>query len=651
MKKRKLLRAMSLADDKYVEEAAPRNLTRRPAWHKWTAIAACLCLLVTALNLVLFIPYDTTPPDVSEYADSEYYSVIQSINALTYQKPKYKNNFQALMATLRSIGGIFVGKGDNMAPGASSPDMENGIAGEDINQKYEEVTDNQVAGVIEGDIFKRSDKYIYYMQGKNLYVYSIEKENSKLVFSCSLDSYDRPEYPGVMYYSNQMEMYLSADCTTLTVIMPMAVMNDDGYARVLIDIVSLDVSDPANTHETNRVTVTGGYLSSRVVNGQLMLMTNMSVRNPDFSDESTFLPQIDLGNGFESIAPENIVLPETLSSPRYTTVFMLDEKTLTPLGDAAFLSYSQEVYVSTDSIYATSQYVERTQLNDGYTKSEVMTEIARLSYGDGTLTPMGKTTVKGRVKNQYSLDEYQGILRVVTTTDTSKFKETITGANVSVQMSTDVEFGIGASLYCIDINSWETIAKVENFAPKGETVESVRFDGDKAYVCTAVVVTLTDPVFFFDLSDLSNITVKDTGVIDGYSSPLVNFGNGYLLGIGINDAWELKIEIYEESEDGVVSVTAYEKPFDFSREYKAYFIDRKNQLIGLGVADYSGKYNDRDETLRYIVLHFDGFELREVMNVGIGAVPDHCRGTLIDGYMYILGEGNFEVVRLWDGQQ
>ena len=214
-----------------------------------------------------------------------------------------------------------------------------------------------------------------------------------------------------------------------------------------------------------------------------------------------------------------------------------------------------------------------------------------------------------------------------------------------------MEFGLNAALYCIDINTWETVAKVENFAPKGETVESVRFDGDKAYVCTAVVVTLTDPVFFFDLSDLNNITVKDTGEIDGYSSSLVNFGNGYLLGIGINDAWELKIEIYEESEDGVVSVTAYEKPFDFSRDYKAYFIDRKNQLIGLGIADYSGKYNDKDERLRYIVLHFDGFELREVMNVGIGASLDHCRATLIDGYMYILGFDRLEVVKLWDGQQ
>ena len=50
MKNRKLFGAMSQADDKYVEEAAPRRLIRRPQWQKWTAIAACLCLLVTALN-------------------------------------------------------------------------------------------------------------------------------------------------------------------------------------------------------------------------------------------------------------------------------------------------------------------------------------------------------------------------------------------------------------------------------------------------------------------------------------------------------------------------------------------------------------------------------------------------------------------------
>lgn len=647
MKNKKLLRAMSQVDEKYVAEADPRAMKKRPTWQRWTALAACLCLLVTSLGLVLFIPYDTTPPDVSQYADSEYYSVIQSLNALTYKKPRYKNNFAALMDTLESIGRLAFDK--NMAPGnAASP--EGGVVGEMNGQQYEEVTDNQVAGVIEGDIFKRSDKYIYYMHASNLYVYTIEKENSQLLFSCSLDR-SKEEIYGY-YYTNEFEMYLSTDCQTLTVLMPFYSKNKDGWAKNLIDIVSLDVTDPANTKEIDRITVTGDYLSSRVVDGQLMVMTNMYVRNPDFSKEETFLPQIDTGDGFKSIAPENIMLPENLSSPRYTTVFLLDEKTLTPLGDAAFLSYSQEVYVSRDSIYATSQYTDQVELDDGYTKREVMTEIARLSYQNDTLTPMGKTSVRGRVKNQYSLDEYEGVLRVVTTTDTSKFKETISGNNASVMIPNDdsnSDLGIGTALYCIDINTWETIAKVENFAPKGETVESVRFDGDKAYVCTAVVVQLTDPVFFFDLSDLSNITVKDTGVIDGYSSSLVNFGDGYLLGIGINNRRELKIEVYEEGENGVNSVTAFEKNVGFSLNYKAYFIDRENQLIGLCIDDYeAADYYNRKDRQRYIVLHFDGFQLREILSASLeNASPDYCRATLIDGYMYILGQENFKVEELF----
>ena len=645
MKNKKLLRAMSLADEKYVAEADPRAMRKRPSWQRWTALAACICLLVTALNLVLFVPYDTTPPDVSRYEDSEYYSVIQSINALTFKKPKYKNNFQTLWNTIASIGRGLI-KEDMMAPGAA-PDAENTANGAPTyGQKYEETTDNQVAGVIEGDIFKRSDKYIYYMSAKNLYVYSIGKENSTRLFSCSLDR-SQDEINGY-YYTHDFEMYLSADCTTLTVIMPFYSMNKDGWARSLIDIVSLDVTDPADVRETNRITVTGGYLSSRVVDGQLMVMTNMLVQNPDFSKEETFLPQINSGNGFVSIAPENIMLPETLSSPRYTTVFMLDEKTLTPLGDAAFLSYSQEVYVSRDSIYATSQYTDQVKLDDGYTKTEIMTEIARLSYENDTLTPMGTTTVSGYVKDQYSLDEYEGVLRVVTTTNISQFKETITGGNVSTTIPSGRETGTSAALSCIDSNTWETLAKVENFAPKGETVESVRFDGDKAYVCTAMVVTLTDPVFFFDLSDLSNITVKDTGVIDGYSSSLVNWGDGYLLGIGFNDRRELKIEVYEEGETGVNSVTAYDPGFaSFSQEYKAYFIDRENQLIGLGVTDYTNDYGIEESPERYIVLHFDGFRLNEVLNVGIGAYPEYCRATLIDGYMYILGQESFTVEELW----
>ena len=72
-----------------------------------------------------------------------------------------------------------------------------------------------------------------------------------------------------------------------------------------------------------------------------------------------------------------------------------------------------------------------------------------------------------------------------------------------------------------------------------------------------------------------HITYKDTGDIKGYSSSLVDFGDGYLLGIGYgNDRNTLKIEIYVETENGVVSLCSYERrDTQFSEDYKSYYIE------------------------------------------------------------------------------
>ena len=149
--------------------------------------------------------------------------------------------------------------------------------------------------------------------------------------------------------------------------------------------------------------------------------------------------------------------------------------------------------------------------------------------------------------------------------------------------------GTSASLYCIDLAKWEVVASVENFAPKGEVVQSVRFDKNYAYVCTAV--QLTDPVFFFDLSDLNNITYKETGNIEGFSTSLINLGDGYLLGIGRGDSWSsVKVEVYRESESKVESVCSYEiKNGSYSQNYKSYYVNRDTGMFGFGYYDYEDK--------------------------------------------------------------
>jgi uncharacterized secreted protein with C-terminal beta-propeller domain len=194
---------------------------------------------------------------------------------------------------------------------------------------------------------------------------------------------------------------------------------------------------------------------------------------------------------------------------------------------------------------------------------------------------------------------------------------------------------------------------VEHFAPVGETVESVRFDGTAAYVCTAVVVTMTDPVFFFDLSDPANITYTDTGVIEGYSTSLINLGEGFLLGIGVGDTWgSLKIEVYEEDPsagNGVASVDAWVlENTGYAAEYKSYYIDRENNLVGLPI------YENSSGTTKYVLLHFDNYKLRPILTLPIaspGAGPrltlDNVRATIIEEDLYVLAADQF-IVRAVD---
>ena len=229
--------------------------------------------------------------------------------------------------------------------------------------------------------------------------------------------------------------------------------------------------------------------------------------------------------------------------------------------------------------------------------------------------------------DQYSLDQYGDILRVVTTTRAD-------GESVS---GMDAMTSIGAtntSLYCIDLTKMDIVASVESFAPEGEVVRSARFDREKAYVCTSV--ELTDPVFFFDLSDLNNITVKDTGTIEGFSSSLINFADGYLLGIGRGSDWNtLKLEVYREGETGVESVCVYESGnTSYSTEYKSYYIDRDEGIVGLSV--------NRSDT-GYVVIHFDGKMLREVISTPLDGYLSNKRGALIDGYFYMFGQNQFVV--------
>ncbi len=655
MKKKKLMKAFDLVDDKYIEEADPSAKVKKKKVKinviRWGTVAASLLVVVSVLSVILFSPYDNKPPRVDEHERSEYYPIIEKLNELTYKPPKYNNLFEFLLDGFR--GGMDNLKGESIEDG-----MMNGADNEMMpvpddalpeysaptdkeedkseNESYQETTDNQVAGVTEADRIKRTDKHIYYLCDDVLYVYSIAGEDTALVGSYKFDK--------LSGYYNEWEFYLSKDCKTVTVVAPH--FSEEGDTGV-VALISLDVTDPANIVEKGRITVTGGHISTRIKDGKILLMTNFRVQltdgKPDFNNEFSFIPSIDKGEGFELLPMADIITPETLTSARYTVISKLDEATLGFEDATAFMSYSEEVYVSTDKIFATHRYNDQKDDVSGKALlNKSMTDISAISYNEAEMKYLGSVTVEGYVNDQYSLDEYEGMLRVVTTTDTTiqKFYDSEDYYSDSVGLEV---LGTSANLYCVSLENYEIVSSVIGFAPKGETVRSVRFDGTDAYVCTAV--QLKDPVFFFDLSDVNNITYKETGTIEGFSTSLVNFGNGYLLGIGVGDDWgSLKIEVYEESGDGVVSVCAYErKNTYYSEDYKSYYIKRDKQMVGLGVEVYSDDKYSEIKPERYILVRFDGYGIYELLNVELPGLNQYKRGVYIDGYMYMFSGDSFIV--------
>lgn len=615
MKNLKLLKALSFADDKYIEEASPRG--RKPAviLGKRLIAAACICLIFTGISLWLFTPSKPFVGEISQYKDSEYFPLIEKMNTYGITPPRYENNF---MMTLGVLENLF----NSRSKGEDSIALYPTATG--IPQEYKEVTDNQVSGIIEGDRIKRSDKYIYYLGEHYIFTYEVGGESQEPI--------GRYEIP--LGYT-AIEFYLSENCEKITLIGEYFTQGSS-FVRVTL----IDASDPSSLAEEDYFELRGSYLSSRVSEGKLILTAQFHVRtNPDYSDEKNFIPQYSTGEGFESMDADAIISPDKLDSSDYTLLFMLDENTLDLTESYAFLSYSEEIYVSVENIYLSRRYEQEDE--NGQKLS--MTDISRLYYSPSGFDYKNTYTVCGSVKDQYSLDEKEGILRVVTTTNASS-------ANGSLLTN-------NASLYCIEIESGETVASVENFAPQGESVYSVRFSGDSAYVCTALYVApeiFKDPVYFFDLSDMQNITYTETGTIAGYSSSLIDLGEGYLLGVGVGDNGVFKLSVYTEENGRVITVCEHTEDVyrNYSENYKSYFIDRENNLFGLALSDAP-----RFGQSCYALFGFDGYKIKTIFfdkiedegsdKPNVDFDINNVRACLIDGELYVFADTTLTVRKIF----
>ena len=617
----RLINSIGDIDEKFIEEAngkMKRNRKTKSVNATFRLVSSFVIWLVVAL--FLFLPVNNNKIDTSDYKDSEYHYLIKALEPYRASATAlpYDNNFELIGMVLQGAFTLLSKGGMDMAPDAM-PEYDSSVPSE-----YVETTDNQVAGVIEGDIIKTTTTHLFHYTYGKLMIYKLDGENTERTAI-----FDVGEVLDGKIYS-ETEMYLTADGDTIIIVTDYT--SNDKKAKV--GAIFINVADPANPYCESVVSIDGSYNTSRLVGDNLLLMSEyyFSIKNVNYDDPSTYVPTVTRDGVDSLLTMDEILAPDGVSASRYTVVASMDVNSHEITGANGLLNFTNSVYVSENNVYVTRNYSETKETSGNAKINETMTDIAVLGYTEGGLDRR-VVTVSGTVLNQYSMDELDGYLRVVAST--SKF-DYVSGG----MLSTPARRISSASLYIVDLSNCTTIASVENFAPEGEEVASVRFDGDKLYVCTAVVATFTDPVFFFDLSDYSNITYTDTGIIDGFSTSLINLGEGFLLGIGRTDWRTNKVEVYEEQAGQVVSVAEFVFDGEYSTNYKDYLINRKENLFGFVV------FGDSKYENSYILLQFDGYDLNVVTVVDYVSYNGNARGILRGDYLYVVDRGGIVVVDL-----
>lgn len=513
-------------------------------------------------------------------------------------------------------------------PGGSGDDAEN------ANGSYISISQNQVENVEEPDIAKMTDKYLFRIGGYNntgeaLRIYSVDGENSKLV-----SEYPIPYFDGSKY-SVGAKMFLSSDRNTVTIIkdyIAYAPFDDDVYKNVYkTAVIILDVSDVTAPKEKEHIIFNGRCVFARINNGRLVLGTSFlsSKYDYDWTDPERYLPYYEKGETRTYLSPEDIICPDEIYKRGYINFTLLDDD-LDILSTKAVFGLSGITYISEDKIIVSMAYGKK--FNDSIDGDMCCkTDVAVLDYSSGSFETEGIITVEGWIEDRFFIDEHDGYLRVVT--NKYKYKNMYSFVSES------------SSLYVYKLSTLLPVASVVDFAPEGEGATSVRFDGDKLYVCTAEVISYIDPVFFFDLSDYSNITQVNTGFIEGFSSTLISFGDGYLLGIGPKDSETNKVSIYKKEGEAVITVAEYCFKGVYATDRKAFLVDADKGLFGFAVSNYRDE-NGNEVNGTYNLLHFDGKSFIELLKFENSHNITSLRSVYYKGYLYLLKNTSIQIEKV-----
>jgi inhibitor of cysteine peptidase len=467
-------------------------------------------------------------------------------------------------------GGVGVMKSDTaMAEGSPSA-----AGGNDGATSYSE-TNIQVEGVDEPDIIKNDGKYIYAVTGGNVFIIEAYPANDMEILSEIKNS---EEYVSEIFVNGDKlviftqeygpVLYAERDC--LGCVIP------PHYEEPRSLIKIYDISNKENPELDEEISFTGNYFDSRMIGDYIYVVGNQYI----YSD--LVLPSVTVNDETKVIEPTEIYYQEYVEdySFQYTIILAIDLENYEVSEKVMVTGSTHNIFVSQDNIFTTFTKYSNRWIEQNAQESE-KTIINKISIDKLNINFVATGEVKGHILNQFSIDEYEGNLRIATTVGDMWNEE-----NPSIN-----------NVYVLDENL-DLIGELENLAP-GERIYSVRFMGEKGYVVTFKKV---DPLFVMDLSDPENPDVLGKLKIPGYSDYLHPYDETHIIGIGkeaveadeedmfgrgIDFAWYQGVKI------AIFDVSDVENPIEMHKivigdrgtqsealyDHKAFLFDREKELM------------------------------------------------------------------------
>lgn len=477
-------------------------------------------------------------------------------------------------------------------------------------------TNLQVQGVDESDIVKNDGKYIYGVKGNTVRVvqaYPVDsmKELDKVTFD-DANFYPRDLYIdgnsnrmvvlGTVYDSLWDKPYMNQPVSKK---MMMPILGEYYYGQVT-KVYIFDITDKSNIKNIRDLSYEGDYTSSRKVGDMLYLVMNKNeygYRFPQGWTEHEVLPLYKDSNAgtVNTIGKcEDVLYVPGSENINYVVVAGIPTSDAQgKVVDEVIVGSSGSIYASTENLYVAEQKYSWFYANPNAENKE-QTLVHKFSLSPSEIKYQGKAEVPGHIINQFSMDESGGNFRIATT---------LGSVWDSVNPSTN-------NIYVID-SSLKQIGKIEGIAP-GESIYSVRFLGDRAYMVTFKKI---DPFFVIGLSDPKNPKILGKLKIPGFSDYLHPYDENHIIGFGKDavDAGEdetfmrdLDFAWYQGLKIAMFDVTDVSNPVEMYktsigdrgsdtpvlRDHKALLFDKVKGLMAIPVtvAEIPQKLKDDPKT-------------------------------------------------------